>query len=127
MSKLKKRVAESSSFNLLTVYLTFFFSILNTFVLARLLSPGEWALIILTLLFIKIAIFFSNLFPPNAQESIQYYIPYLTRKGHQNGVKRTFITHVYKIRLLSSKKFVPIIEGICENSFLILLATSTST
>jgi O-antigen/teichoic acid export membrane protein len=101
MSKIQKRVAESSSFNLLTVYLTFIFSIMNTFVLARLLAPEEWALIILTLLFIKVAIFFTNLFPPNAQESIQYYIPYLTSKGHQYGAKRNFISHVYKIRLLN--------------------------
>ena len=101
MSKVQKKVAESSSFNLLTVYLTFFFSILNTFVLARLLAPEEWALLILTILLVNIAIFFSNLFPPNAQETIMYYIPHLSSKGNEYEVKRNFITHVYKVRLFS--------------------------
>ncbi|MFX1443905.1 MAG: lipopolysaccharide biosynthesis protein [Promethearchaeota archaeon] len=101
MLNVQKKVAESSSFFLLTVYLTFFFSILNTFVLARLLAPEEWALLILTIAFINIAIFFSNLFPPNAQDTIMYYIPHLSSKGSEYAIKRSFIIHVYKIRLFS--------------------------
>ena len=102
MSEIHKQVAESSSFNLLTVYLSFIFGILNTFVLARLLAPEEWALLILTLALINIAVFFCNLFPPNAQESIIYYIPYLKKKGNnEDVVKINFIKHVYKIRIFS--------------------------
>ncbi len=102
MLKVQKKVAESSSFNLLTVYLTFFFSISNTFVLARLLTPEEWALLILVISFINIAIFLSNLFPPNAQETIMYYIPHLSINSNNQEVRRKFIIHVYKIRLISA-------------------------
>ena len=103
MSKMDKKVAESSSYNLLTVYLTFLSGILNTFVLARLLIPEEWALIILSLLFINIAIFFCNLLPPHAQDTIKYYIPHIISEEKNtinlNDEKRKFIFHIYKIRL----------------------------
>ena len=100
MSLKQKKISESSSFNLLTVYLTFFFSILNTFVIARLLAPEEWALLILTLSFIYIALFFCNLFPPNAQDSIMYYIPFLSSEfGDKSDEKRRFITQIFKVRL----------------------------
>ena len=85
MLKIHKKVAESSSYNLITIYLTFIFGILNTFILARLLIPEEWALIILTLSFINIVILCSNLFPPNAQESIKYYIPHLLKYFTENS------------------------------------------
>ena len=103
MSKYYEKIAESSSYNLLAVYLTFICGIINTFIIARLLTPQDWALIILTLSFINIAIFFCNLFPPNAQDSIKYYIPHITseEKG-ELAFKRSFIFHIYKIRLLSS-------------------------
>lgn len=109
MSKMHRKVAVSSSFNLLTVYLTFVFGILNTFVLARLLIPEEWALLILTLSFNSLVVFFCNLFPPNAQESIKYYIPFLKSKGEDmNGIKRRFLKHIYKIRLLSGSAILMI-------------------
>ena len=102
MSKIYKKVAESSSYHLLTVYLTFSFGIMNTFILARILLPEEWALIILTISVINLTIFFCNLFPPNAQESIKYYIPHLSSEGsNKSQEKRTFISHVYKVRLSS--------------------------
>ena len=100
MSDYYRKIAKSSSYNLLTVYLTFIFGILNTFIIARLLAPKEWALIIITLSFINTAIFFCKIFPPNAQDSIKYYIPHLdSEKEDTYEIKRRFIFHIYKIRL----------------------------
>ncbi len=100
---MQRKISESSSFNLLSVYSTFILGIFNTFIIVRLLAPEEWALIILSLSFVNIAIFFCNLFPPNAQDSIQYYIPRLSMNGeNQNTEKRNLLSHVYKIRLFST-------------------------
>ncbi|MFX0132333.1 MAG: hypothetical protein ACFFDN_01675 [Candidatus Hodarchaeota archaeon] len=104
MSKVSEKIVESSSFNLLGAYFTFIIGILNTFFIARLLIPNEWAIIILTINFIYICVFICNLFPPNAHDSIKYYIPHITSNDFkENEVKRrSFIYHVYRIRLLSS-------------------------
>ncbi|MFX1502160.1 MAG: lipopolysaccharide biosynthesis protein [Promethearchaeota archaeon] len=104
MSRVSKKIVESSSFNLLGVYLSFGLGILNTFLIARLLVPDNWAIIILTINLIYLCVFICNLFPPNAQDSIKYYIPHITSKDlNENHVrKRSFIFHVYKIRTLSA-------------------------
>ncbi len=104
MSKVSEKIVETSSYNLLGVYLAFGLGIFNTFFIARLLVPEEWAIIILTINLIYICVFICNLFPPNAQDSIKYYIPHLISKetNENSGKKRGFILHVYKIRLFSS-------------------------
>jgi len=112
MSKVKKKIAESSSFNLLGVYLTFIFGIFNTFLIARLLLPEEWAIVILSLSIVFIFTFFCNLFPPNAHETIQYYLPHLKSNEGDNTLEiRYFIYHVYKIRFLST--IIVLISLIC--------------
>ncbi len=102
-SKIEEKIQRSSSYNLLGVYLTFILGILTTFLTVRLLFPEEWAIIILTLTFIYIAGFICNMFPPNAQETIKYYVPHITsERVDKVNERRKFILHVYKIRLLSA-------------------------
>lgn len=103
MPKVSDKLAESSSYNLMGVYFTFILGILNTFFIARLLLPEKWAIIILTINLVYICVFVCNLFPPNAQDSIKYYIPHLIslEMDENTGKRRNFISHVFKIRFLS--------------------------
>ena len=55
---MQRKFSENKSFNLLLVYLTFILGNSNSFIIARLLAPEEWALIVLTLSFINILQFF---------------------------------------------------------------------
>lgn len=104
MSNVSEKIVESSTYNLLGVYLSFGFAMFNTFFIARLLLPEKWAVIIITINLIYLCVFICNLFPPNAQDSIKYYIPHLTSIDidEPNQKKRGFILHVYKIRLIGA-------------------------
>ena len=94
---------ESSSSHLLNVYLTFIFGILNTFIIARLISPADWGLLLITLSFVYFAIFFSKLFPPESQELIKYYIPHLTQElNYSFREVKKFLSQVYMIRFICS-------------------------
>lgn len=101
MSKIQKKVVESSIYTFIGSNLTLLLGLLNVFFIARLLPPEEWAIIILALLFISITGFVANFFPPAAEGSFQYYIPQLSERGEHHKI-RAFIIHVYKIRLIIS-------------------------
>jgi len=101
MEKVQKKIVESSFFSLITTYSSFFIGIISTFAIARLISTEEWAFLILSNIFIGQAIFVSSCFPPSAQSTLQYYIPHLS-KGEEINKIRSFIFHVYKIRILAA-------------------------
>ena len=102
MSKVQKKIIESSSFGVLNVYVSFILGILGTFIIARIISPEEWGFLLLCFSFIGVAVFFSSIFPPGAEGSIAYYIPHLkSENGNKNLEIRKFIFHIYKTRLLS--------------------------
>jgi O-antigen/teichoic acid export membrane protein len=102
MSKVQKKIIESSTFGVLNVYVNFLLGMLGTFIIARIISPEEWGFLLLSLTFIGVAVFFSSIFPPGAEGSIAYYIPHLkSENGDSNLEIRNFIFHIYKTRLLS--------------------------
>ena len=102
MSKVQKKIIESSSFVVLNVYVNFLVGIVGTFIIARIISPEEWGFLLLSLSFIYVAVFISSIFPPGAVGSIAYYIPHLkSENGNKNLEIRKFIFYIYKTRLLS--------------------------
>ena len=102
MSKVQKKIIESSTFGVLNVYVNFLLGIVGTIIIARIISPTEWGFLLLSLSFIGVTVFFGTIFPPGAEGSIAYYIPYLkSENGNKNLEIRKFIFHIYKTRLLS--------------------------
>lgn len=103
MSKVQKKIIESSTYNLLNVVIGFLIGQLSTFAIARLISPEEWGFLLLALSFVNIAGFFSGLFPPGAEGTIIYYIPNLRSLDEDKSYEmRKFIFHNYKLRIISS-------------------------
>ena len=102
MSKIQKKIIESSTFGVLNVYINFPLGLLGSFIIARIISPEEWGFLLLSLSFISVAVFFSSIFPPGAEGSIVYYVPHLkSENGNKNLEIRKFLFHIYKTRLLS--------------------------
>ncbi len=58
MSEIKKKLVESGSLTLIRIYLNYFLGIINIFFVARLITPEEWALLLLTISFGDISTYF---------------------------------------------------------------------
>ncbi len=101
MSKFHKKIVESSAFGFLDVYSSFFFTLIYTFYIARLLSPEIWGQLILAMSFINFTALLCNFFPPGIESTLQYYIPRLSNTDEQKSHLRKYIIHVYKIKLIS--------------------------
>jgi len=101
MSKEQKKIVKSSAYHLLINYSVFFIGIINTFFIARLVSPEEWGILIFAVSFIGVVSYFCYILPPGAEGTLQFYIPQL-KNGNFNRKNeiRHFIFHIYKIRLL---------------------------
>ena len=101
MSKEQKKIALSSTFNLLGTYSLILLGILNTFFIARLISPYEWGILLFAITFATVVAYFCYFLPPSAEATIQYYIPRLKNEDYiYNNEIRNFLLHVYKIRLV---------------------------
>jgi O-antigen/teichoic acid export membrane protein len=101
MSREQRKIAVSSTFNILSTYSFLFLGIINVFFIARLISPYEWGILLFSFTFIGVVSYFCYFFPPAAESTIQYYIPKLRNGALTNNNKiRRFIFSVYKTRLI---------------------------
>ena len=100
MSETKKKLVESGSLTLIKIYLNYFLGIFDIFLVARLITPEEWALLLLAISFVGLATYFCNFVPPAAGNTIQYFIPKTIAEGKDSNNKiRSFILYIYKIKL----------------------------
>lgn len=100
MSREQKKIVKSSAYHLLINYSVFFIGIINTFFIARLVSPEEWGILIFAVSFIGVVSYFCYLLPPGAEGTLQFYIPQLKNgNSYRKNEVRYFIFHIYKIRL----------------------------
>ncbi len=91
--KIKKKIFESSSLNAIFLNLSFIIGIFTTFLIVRLISPEEWATIILALSILNFAVFICGFFPPGATSTITYYIPRLLAENEK--VEEELLSFVY--------------------------------
>ncbi|MHA1284350.1 MAG: hypothetical protein ACTSQP_17765 [Promethearchaeota archaeon] len=84
MSSTKEKIFKSSSLSIISVNLQFIFGIINTFFIARLISPEEWAFLLLIFSIINFSIFIGSLFPLGIESALQYFIPITLNKKKDN-------------------------------------------
>jgi len=101
MSKVQKKIIESSGFYLLSVYSGVIFGFFSTFLIARLITPIEWGYLLFAQSYLSMAMTICVFFPPAAESSILFYIPnFIIKKGKLSSEIRRFFFHIYKIRLI---------------------------
>ncbi len=102
MNQLEKKVVESTIFNLIIQYAKFFLGIIDSYLLARVLTPNDWGILLLSLSLVNTVIFFCNFFPPAGEGTMKYYIPQIINKKNEKSIEiRYFIFHIFKIRIIS--------------------------
>lgn len=102
MSKFHKKIVEGGAFGILDVYLSFLFSFVYVFIIARILTPQVWGQLILSISFINFAQYLCSFYPPSVEVTLQFYVPKLMHQDNQKVALRKFLFQAYKSRLLTA-------------------------
>ena len=91
-----RTLVRSSFYSFLSIYGNFFFNLIITFLIARLISPESWIILIIANSYILIITLILTFFPPGLQQTLRYYVPrYQSLNQTQNLkslLKSAFIT-----------------------------------
>lgn len=68
-------LAKNSFFSFLNTYGTFIFSLISSFLLARLIDDKSWSYFVLGISYIQIVSLIVNFLPPSLKNTLLYYIP----------------------------------------------------
>ena len=88
-------LVKNSFFSFLNTYGTFIFSIISSFLLARLISDTSWSYFVLGLSYIQIVSLIVKFFPPSLNNTLQYYIPRFTSLNETNRLKSFILRAIY--------------------------------
>ncbi len=99
LSKDHRILAKNTFFSFLSSYGSYIFSVISSFIIARIISQEAWGFLILTLSFINIFTFFLVFFPPSLGLSFHYYIPRY-RALNQNSKLKSLVLNSLIIRLI---------------------------
>ena len=88
-------LVKNSFFSFLNTYGTFIFSIISSFLLARLISDTSWGYFVLGLSYIQIVSLIVKFFPPSLNNTLQYYIPRFTSLNEKNRLKSFILRALY--------------------------------
>mgnify|MGYP006281062001 CR=1 FL=1 len=113
--KEQRTFAWNSFYSLLSTYSRFIFSIVISFLIARLISQREWGFLILALSYITLISLVKNYLPPSLADSYRFYIPKFRALGQNRKIK-SFIKNSIYLRCL----FIIPIYLIANILFLIL-------
>ncbi len=92
-------LVKNSLYSFLNSYGSFFFSLVTSFLLARLISKELWGFLIITLSYIAIFNIISSFFPPGLDATLNYHIPrYLALKEYSD--LKYFIKKAIYLKLL---------------------------
>ena len=98
LTKDHRILAKNTFFSFLFSYGKFLFSLISSFIIARIISQETWGFLILTISFINIFTFILVFFPPSLGLSFHYYIPrYLAL--NQISKLKSFVQNSLIIRL----------------------------
>lgn len=129
-----KIFAKNYFYSFLQGYSTFFFSIISSFLVARLISQETWGFLILTLSYVSLFQLFLTFLPPSLGLSYNYYIPKYRALNQKRELKSfilnslyiriTFVVLIYFIGISFYFLFTPIfIVGLKQyNSLFIILS-----
>lgn len=108
-------LVRSSFFSFLNTYGTFIFSIISSFLLARLINDTSWSYFVLGLSYIQIITLIIRFFPPSLNNTLHYYIPRFVSLNQYNRLKSfilralyakvTFLVPIFLISILSFSLF----------------------
>lgn len=98
LDKRHKILAKNSLFSYIIIYGNYFSSIINSFLIARLISQSEWGFLITSLSMISLISLTFILFPPSLSDSLNYYIPKYRVLGETKKLK-SFIKNSFLIRM----------------------------
>jgi O-antigen/teichoic acid export membrane protein len=91
-------LVKSSFYSFLSIYGNFFFNLIITILIARLISPEAWTVLIIANSYMLIITLILTFFPPGLQQTLRYYIPrYQSLNQTQNLkslLKTAFITKI---------------------------------
>ncbi len=94
-----KNLAKNSLYSLLNQYSSIFYSILASLIIARLISPETWGLLILSTSYVMTVAIFTFFLPPALEYSMIYYIPkYII--SNQNTKLKSFLKRGLIIKAL---------------------------
>jgi len=92
-------LVRGSFYSFLSIYGNFFFNLIITLLIARLISPEAWMALIIANSYILIISLILTFFPPGLQQTLRYYIPrYQSLNQTQNLkslLKTAFITKIF--------------------------------
>jgi len=97
--KTQKNIAKNSFYSFLVKYETFFFSIMVSFLIARILTKELWGFFIIAVSYITILLIFNYFVPPGLEFSINYYVPRYIAKNQKAKLK-SFIKNVIYLKML---------------------------
>jgi len=97
LSKEYKILAKNSIFSMIHVYSSFFFSLITSFIIARLISPDIWSYLILSLSYITIFSLILTFLPPSLDQTFNYYIPKYRALKQFNALK-SFVQNSFLLR-----------------------------
>jgi len=99
LSKDHRILAKNTFFSFSFSYGKFLFSLISSFIIARIISQETWGFLILTLSFINIFTFILVFFPPSIGLSFHYYIPRYSALN-QNSKLKSFVLNSLIIRFI---------------------------
>ncbi|MFX0075680.1 MAG: hypothetical protein ACFE96_09570, partial [Candidatus Hermodarchaeota archaeon] len=88
-------LVKNSFFSFLNTYGTFIFSIISSFLLARLVDDNSWSYFVLGLSYIQIVSLIIKFLPPSLNNTLQYYIPRLYSLNKINRLKSFILRAIY--------------------------------
>lgn len=88
-------LVKNSFFSFLNTYGTFIFSIISSFLLARLIDDALWNYFILGLSYIQIVSLVIKFLPPSLNNTLQYYIPRFYSLNKYNRLKSFILRAIY--------------------------------
>ena len=94
-----KTLAKNAFFSIFLSYSTYIFTLLTSFLLARMISREEWAILILATSIIGIFSIIVNFLPPGVIFSMNFYIPRYRAKNEPLKL-RNFILDAFCIRII---------------------------
>ncbi|NHJ20072.1 MAG: hypothetical protein EAX91_03940 [Candidatus Lokiarchaeota archaeon] len=92
-------LVKNSFFSFLNTYGTFIFSIISSFLLARLIGDASWSYFVLGLSYIQIVSLIIRFLPPSLNNTLQYYIPRFYSLSENNRL-RSFILRAIYIKVI---------------------------
>lgn len=99
LDKHYKNLAKNTFYSTFNRYGTYIFSLISSFLLARMISQELWGILILTTSIIGIFALIISFIPPGLIYSLNYYIPHYSAQNKMKIV-RSFILKTFYIRIV---------------------------